>query len=198
MIRATRGARSAAVWLSRVASIATVLLAVPGTALAQEPEGYRYAHSGPGVSLDIINSTGGVPVGTPVATWDSSKSVSLDLSSGIDGSRFRRRCPMPDDHAIRICAYPYRFPGADGRTTLLTEGDPGSGHAISAVVKLDTSGGCCSKGQMRALVCHEVGHALGLDHRSVKSRSCMETPISSATPDDRDFANLDRIYGVPG
>ncbi|MDQ3533310.1 MAG: hypothetical protein M3456_13265 [Actinomycetota bacterium] len=154
-------------------------------------------HSGPGVSLDVIDSTGGAPVRSPIASWDDAESLSLDVSSGSHTSRFRRACPMPQDHEIRICAYPYRFAG-DGRTTLLTEGDPGEGHAVSAVVRVDTSGGCCSKRDMRALLCHEVGHAFGLDHRSVKSRSCMADPITSAQPDDRDIATLDRIYGGPG
>ncbi|MDQ3765927.1 MAG: hypothetical protein M3346_01080 [Actinomycetota bacterium] len=98
---------------------------MPGAALAQETESYYYAHSGPGVTLRVINSTGSVPIGTPIATWDSAKSVSLDVSAGSHGSRFRRACPMPSDHEIRICAYPYRF-GGDGRTILLTEGDPAS------------------------------------------------------------------------
>lgn len=175
-----------------------ILIVVPGDALAGAADGYHYAHSGSGITLNVIDSTAGVSVGGPIDLWDKAKSLSLDVSPGSHTSSFRRACPMPKEHEIRICAYPYRFAGEDGRTTLLTEGNPGSGHAVSAVVRVDTSGGCCSRWEVRALLCHEVGHALGLDHRSAKSRSCMATPINDARPDDRDYATLERIYGGPG
>lgn len=56
----------------------------------------------------------------------------------------------------------------------------------------------------RGAACHELGHALGLDHRT--RSSCLDTPISSyrPDPDGHDDKQLKRIYrhqappGTPG
>jgi len=88
---------------------------------------------------------------------------------------------MPQDHEIRICAYPYRFAG-DGRTTLLTEGDPGEGHAISAVVKVDTSGRCCSKRDMRALLCTKSVTRSGWTTARSKAGLAWRTRSAAASP----------------
>jgi predicted Zn-dependent protease len=56
----------------------------------------------------------------------------------------------------------------------------------------------------RGAACHELGHALGLDHRS--GSSCLATPVSSYRPDPgrHDYNQLRRIYrhqaspGTPG
>jgi predicted Zn-dependent protease len=62
-----------------------------------------------------------------------------------------------------------------------------------------------SERRRRGAACHELGHALGLDHRSRSSSSCLVAPSGDRyRPDQHDFDQLRSIYrhshsaGTPG
>jgi predicted Zn-dependent protease len=70
------------------------------------------------------------------------------------------------------------------------------GHfATMAVGFNDYYGSRRSAPYRRGAACHELGHALGLDHRT--RSSCLDTPVSSdrLDPDRHDYDQLRRIYG---
>jgi predicted Zn-dependent protease len=66
----------------------------------------------------------------------------------------------------------------------------------SSNITLDTSFGRTNSAARRQnVVCHEMGHALGLKHRTQTS-SCMSAYVTSERyPDSTDVKNLKTMYG---
>lgn len=77
---------------------------------------------------------------------------------------------------IRVCLT--RSDGYAGETTTSHDGS----HITSATVLID---GIRSGRHLGAVVCHELGHALGLDHRDDGS-TCMRPAPTVTTPDQAD------------
>lgn len=66
----------------------------------------------------------------------------------------------------------------------------------SVTIVLDsTFGRTNTVAKRRNVTCHELGHALGLKHRTAKS-SCLTSYVSTAAyPDRTDIKDLNRMYG---
>lgn len=147
--------------------------------------------------------------------------IHVDLGDCMDNPRWDRavRAAAPDwsrsmrvtlhivgcDAAyreVRVFDAPYGRTGWAGRTEwsygyhFLTrqENCPGAGDCEMGVKLNSTYGNGYSDNGRRSTACHELGHALGLAHRS---SGCLVTPINPRMvgPDRHDFDQLRAIYG---
>ena len=193
--RATQGRGSrliAAAALAAVAMLASVVIA--GPAAAHHGTGYRFVHDGPRVRMEILDSTVRTDVATGASLWEGAHGVHLDVTPARNGAAIRRACPQPKERGqVRICTYPYGWSRDDARAAPWTEGDAATGHAVTATIRIDTKG-CCTVRVMKALICHELGHVLGLWHRPYGAGSCMTTPVDQAQPDRHDYRAVEGMY----
>ncbi len=133
------------------------------------------------------------PVGSATVKWNE--------ASGIDSiyGNYRYSCPTSSylvmvseyNKADTVYGYAYVMPKS---------GDPNY-HLGYAAVYLNNYNRSSST-QGRKTTCHELGHALGLDHRYASS-SCMKQGPAvelkiSMYPDSIDFANLKYLYAHSG
>ncbi|MFJ8644837.1 hypothetical protein ACIRNI_01705 [Streptomyces sp. NPDC093546] len=119
----------------------------------------------------------------------------------------------------------YQAPGIDAYYRWHTAGCPGGGrhcvHVYSGsygtdwygVTEANTSGGYFVDGSVtvklndqvtpntyaarRSVACHEMGHALGLDHNG-STNSCLSVPEFPQHPSSDDFGVLNLLYPKPG
>jgi predicted Zn-dependent protease len=95
--------------------------------------------------------------------------------------------PGAADRAVRICNYGYGNTGWVGYTVAVVKNK----HFVRVAIKLNST---YLGRRNRKVMCHEMGHGLGLGHRSTTS-SCMKQGSASKTPDRHDYRMLERIYG---
>jgi hypothetical protein len=69
-------------------------------------------------------------------------------------------------------------------------------QAFVRLVADDWRGGAGTAYWWHPLGCHELGHAIGLDHRYTETDSCLGTQLQ--TPGSHDAAQLKRMYGGNG
>lgn len=115
-----------------------------------------------------------------LADWERSGVVTFLVRR--DGSE---DCDSLPDGVVRLC---WRSGlRSDGEATTASYDE----HITSALVAIEVQGAK----RARAVLCHEVGHALGLVHRS-SGKTCMTHPIDPrfATPDELDFQTLRSVY----
>lgn len=115
--------------------------------------------------------------------WEASGVVDFILQQGVDDGR----CELPSSD-IKICRQP-------------NTNDPGSSqvawqasHFYAAAVRVNLQW----KRGFLTVLCHELGHALGLKHQNELSRSCLSNPTDlwyDRKPDAHDFETLSQIYG---
>jgi hypothetical protein len=113
-----------------------------------------------------------------VNQWNAAAaSIQLQLAGGLG-----RGCENPQGAEIPVCRSDLSGNRA-GETRLWFAG----GHVDAASVLMDASPHPFD--QLVAIACHELGHALGLDHDS-RASSCLTPTIGSTTPDDQDRHDL--------
>jgi hypothetical protein len=89
------------------------------------------------------------------------------------------RCHSPGRGEILVCAWDGFAPGVAGSARLYLDGN---GHIQGATVLFDPR---YHGDQLMSILCHEVGHALGLDHRS-SGQTCMREHVGYTEPDGHD------------
>ena len=119
------------------------------------------------------------------AEWSESDVLNAVIEPGSDSRKVRRRCP-PATGAVRICNFNYGNTGWVGFTTAVVRGK----HFVRVSIKLNST--YLGK-KNRKVMCHEMGHGLGLGHRADPS-SCMKQGTAQAHPDRHDYRMLERIY----
>jgi hypothetical protein len=119
---------------------------------------------------------------------DGSGVLNISVSPGASDAATRKECPAPDG-AVRICNADYGDKPWAATTRIVMVGS----HIVRAKIKLNDRGAFA----FRALACHEMGHALGLAHRSPGATSSCLTPAVASSqkhPDTHDLRQLKRIY----
>jgi hypothetical protein len=115
--------------------------------------------------------------------WNAARAVSLRRTQSSNSSSLRRDCPMKPGQ-IRVCDADY------GETWLgKTDLDYSGTHIVAARVRINSHWGHGAS-YRRYVLCHEIGHSLGLWHRS-KGSSCLN---SGQHPDGHDLTMLGSIY----
>ena len=117
-----------------------------------------------------------------VNQWNAAgSSVRLELADGRG-----RGCDNPEGAEIPICRRDLSGT-TGGETRLWIPGD----HIEAASILMDASPHRFD--ELAAVACHELGHALGLDHNG-RSTSCLTAAAHSTTPDDQDRSALRAAY----
>ena len=121
---------------------------------------------------DCVGSRWDAPLRAAITSWNASVFINLRIVG----------CNQP--HQVKVSQQ--SLSGTGSWTQVSWSGV----HFTSAHVKLNKA---TVSGKERHLACHELGHALGLDHRN-ETTSCMRTPVTSRTPDAHDYAAIRSAY----
>jgi hypothetical protein len=113
-----------------------------------------------------------------VRQWNAAgAAVRLELASGRGAG-----CDAPQAGEISVCRADLP-PSRAGEARVWKQGD----HIVRASVLVRADSWRFE--HLVAIACHELGHALGLDHRSERT-SCLTATIHSSQPDEHDLADL--------
>lgn len=182
--------RRAAVALSLVVACLAAVLSVASPVSATHYIGHHWAHNGLAHSqIYFVDHTGVKwPVATATYTWN--------LARGVD-SFYETSCPSSRLH----CASVYEYNRNDGNygVTYFPHLWNGAGHNREGVYVTLNNHTVRTATQARKTTCHELGHVLGLAHRTTNA-SCMRqgpAPPISLFPDGHDFNELHSIYNHP-
>ncbi len=103
-------------------------------------------------------------------------------------------CPGGGRHCVHV------YSGNYGTAWYgLTEASTSGGYFVdgSVTVKLNDQVTPNTYAARRSVACHEMGHALGLDHNG-STNSCLSVPEFPQHPSSDDFAVLNQLYPKPG
>lgn len=121
-----------------------------------------------------------------ISDWGASSKFKFSIQQGATDTTTRESCSMPNLYGrVKVCSYHYTWSDAGRARIQFNHTDGGRHHIQQAWVKLN--GRTTTTDQERSVICHEVGHALGLDHRGATS-SCMYNGSTFPTsPDQHDY-----------
>jgi len=134
---------------------------------------------------------------TAISDWNKSDTVTI---KEVDGDTNPQSC-NPSKGKIEVCNWNY---GTQDNWLGLTRlfFDNAGKHVESATVQMNDSffnqngGRYNNDNARRHTICHEMGHAIGLDH--VETSSCLNHSQSAVQnnvkPNNKDYRQLERIY----
>jgi len=144
------------------------------------PRGYMYWHDKTGAAW---------PVYASAVEWDKETRLDAVYVSGANSCTSFRCVPVTEtDFNNTGCAAPWGYANWTYNS---------SGHFTSAQMQVDRQCDSRTAADRRELVCHEMGHTIGLDERSSTADTCMRTGnmIGKQYPDPHDFEVLHYSYG---
>jgi predicted Zn-dependent protease len=172
---------------------------VLGPLTATLASGYHWARKQPQFTLQVGDNVDGVWDGMlqrAVGDWNKGDTVSFRIVSGGTGPQECR----PVTGRVEVCNW--RYGTQEGWLGLARLYFDASGKHIEAVTVqmndsfFDTNSQYNNDAARRHTMCHELGHAPGLDHTS--SNSCMNDSqyavFNQLVPTNKDFKQLERIY----
>ncbi len=125
-------------------------------------------------------------LGNVLSDWGQSAKFRFVRQAAETDATTRQNCPMPGSYGrVRVCNYDYTFSAA-GKAGILPNSQ---NHIQRGWVKVKNN--VSSEAVKRPLLCQEVGHTLGLDHRATTD-SCMHqnAAAASSSPDRHDYEQL--------
>jgi hypothetical protein len=141
------------------------------------PRGYMYWQDTTGAAWPVFSSA---------IEWDRASRLDAVYTSG---SCSNSHCVTVRTSALAAgCSAPYGV-------TAIPSGP--EGHFTTDVnVQLDAQCSSRNAADRRELVCHELGHSIGLDDRAASAVTCMRTGnmIGRQVPDGHDFEALANSY----
>ncbi|MCC7021436.1 MAG: hypothetical protein IT338_01330 [Thermomicrobiales bacterium] len=177
-----------------------VLSPVGHLAASTAPSNYHWARQSKQFTVRAGDNYSGVwdrLVPWAVKGWSKSDTVTIKT---VKGGTSAQAC-NPTKGKIEVCSFNY---GTQTNWLGLTRlyFDSKGQHIESATVQMNDSffnqrgGKYNSDAARRHTICHEMGHAIGLDH--VNTKSCMNDSQSAVfnnvVPINKDFKQLARIY----
>jgi hypothetical protein len=176
-----------------------LILSLVVAALSAAAEPALASHAGPGHwSRDGLGTAQAYFVDHTGAQWPVSTSVYRWNEATRPRSYYVTSCPSSSLHCIHVRGYNNGTApdpscvGAYGCTFVPV----GAGNHFGNVRVYLNNTTVNTEYQHRKTTCHELGHALGLHHRSTND-SCMRqgtSPPISRFPDDHDYAGLANLY----
>lgn len=123
-----------------------------------------------------------------VSDWGASSRFRFTIQQGATDTTTRSECTFPTYYGrVKVCSYQYSWSDAGRARSIVAHDSSQNIHHIQrSWVKLN--GRTTTDSQQRSVICHELGHTLGLDHRGVTS-SCMYggTDAFPTSPDQHDY-----------
>ena len=114
--------------------------------------------------------------------------IEIKIVHGKDSAKVRKSCPQ-EKGKVRLCNFPY-----DQLSFAQSEAHISATHHFkSVVIKFDEVD---LNFPSLPAICHETGHALGLDHRAQNemNSTCMTPALFYSKPDQHDFDVIDALH----
>jgi hypothetical protein len=127
---------------------------------------------------------------TALAEWSNSSVLNLVQVAEELNATIRKECPMQTG-GMRVCNYNYGYTGWAGVAEYSYNSD---GHIVASSAKLNDYYSYSATAR-RHLMCHEIGHPLGLGHTSTNGTS-QGTCMDYANHDERSKSPSAHDYDV--
>ena len=177
------------------------LLSTFSTAAGKQPSEFHWARKQRQFTVQAVNNVDGgwkKLVNNAIGNWNKSDVVTIKQTSG---NHTRSQDCKSTNGKIVVCNWNYGTQDGWLGLTRLFFDDAGE-HVDAATVMVNDSyfnqrnGDYNNDNARRHTICHELGHAIGLDHTDTKS--CLNhsqyAVFHYTTPINKDFRKLEQIY----
>jgi hypothetical protein len=172
------------------AAIFVTLLTVAPPASANHYAGWHWRRTSNPFTVTLVESITSkwkAPLENAANEWSTSSKFDFAFVPGNTSATARRSCAETQAR-VHVCTANYGAVGWAGLTELTLNGH----HIVKVRVRLNDYY-VTSRGLRRLVSCHELGHTVGLAHRS-ESSSCMKQGMTRAHPDAHDYQEINIIY----
>jgi len=145
--------------------------------------------------IDSMTDDWDYPFNESLVLWSQSSIFDLAITSADDKTKTRENCKMKKGQ-LRICNFDYGETGWWGQSWIDWDSN---GHIYQSRIRINEFyADQFTFDNKNWLLCHEVGHSMGLWHAEETDipHTCMDLSerAESSTPNDHDFEELELIY----